>query len=85
MESPTDIPQEHENPVVERATDPRKQPTSAPVNTDYATADNSDPDKELIRNGGAFQQQQQKHQQVHESHSRDDTLSRLNPNKHEDG
>ena len=85
MESPTDIPQEHENPVVERATDPRKQPTSAPVNTDYAYADNSDPDKEFVRSGGAFQHQHQQSQQVHEINSRDDTSSRLNPNKHEDG
>jgi len=84
MDSPTDLPQEqHEPPVVERATDPRKQPSSAPVNIDYADADNNDLDKEFVRNGGAFQQQQQ--QQTHETSSRDDTPSRLNPNKHEDG
>ena len=85
MDSPTDLPkeQQHETPVVERATDPRKQPALAPMNTDYTDADNNDPDKEFIRNGGAFQQNQQ--QQTYESSSRDDAPNRLNPNKHEDG
>lgn len=82
MDSATELPQEqqHENPVIERATDPRKQPSSALVNTDNTDADNNDPDKEFIRNGGGFQQQQ-----MYESGSRDDQSNRLNPNKHEDG
>ena len=84
MDSSTDLPQEkqHENPVIERATDPRKQPSSAPVSTDHTDTDNNDPDKEFIRNGGGSQLHQQ---QMHESGSRDDTQNRLNPNKHEDG
>ena len=63
-----------QNGNIERATDPRKQPTDA-----APTYDNTDYDRELAKSGGSVMQQ--------EASSRDETPigSRPNPNKHEDG
>lgn len=66
-----------ENAPVERATDPRKQPSDPSF---FARDDDNDPDKALIRDGGG--------QAMYESSSRDETPLkdiRPNPNKHEDG
>ena len=62
--------------MTERATDPRKQPASAPdpIQTE-------DPDREFARNGGGMQH-------YNDNHSRDETPlkdNRPDPNKHEDG
>jgi hypothetical protein len=84
IESPQDLqPQQEqyyqpETAIVERATDPRKQPSSAPV---FTGDDDHDPDRDFARNGGGIQH-------MHDSSSRDDTAmrdTRPNPNKHEDG
>ena len=81
IESPTDLAQAQQpslqtsdTVVAGRATDPRRQPASAPPKQEN--------DLDEIVNAGAsapIQYQQQA------PSSRDETPNRLNPNKHEDG
>jgi hypothetical protein len=80
VEPQLDLPQSDvrqtalENAPVERATDPRKQPSGPAA---AAKDDDDDVDKALIHDGGA-----------QESNSRDEIFlkdTRPNPNKHEDG
>jgi hypothetical protein len=84
VESPTDLLQAPQHPptsdsvVTERATDPRRQVASAPPNQEDHIQDPDD----VNTADAQFSPEQNFHQQAP---SRDETLTRFNPNKHEDG
>jgi hypothetical protein len=74
-EEPQAVPQQQyesapENGSIERASDPRRQPSDTNVKDEH------DPDRDFAQNGGG---------QWQESNYREEKDNRPNPNKHEDG
>jgi len=67
------------NGAVERATDPRKQPSAPAPQPDPAEEEENDPDREFVESSGAAYQQTSSY---HEDTSKG---QRPNPDKHEDG